>query len=118
MPGTSRVLRGEVWWVDFDPSLGGEIQKTRPSVIVSNDFSNRNLNRVQVVPITSNTLRVYPCEAVIELNGEPRKAMADQVATVSKQRLKSKLGSVSREDMGAIERALRLQLGLDATRPQ
>ena len=104
------MLRGEVWWVDFDPSLGGEIQKTRPAVIVSNDASNRYLNRVQVVPITSKTLRVYPCEAVIELNGEPRKAMADQVATVSKQRLKSRLGSLSREDMQAIGRALRLQL--------
>jgi mRNA interferase MazF len=64
------MLRGEVWWVDFDPSLGGEIQKTHPAVIVSNDASNRNLNRVQVVPITSNVTRVYPCEAPIDLNGE------------------------------------------------
>jgi mRNA interferase MazF len=108
----SRMLRGEVWWVDFDPSLGGEIQKTRPAVIVSNDASNRHLNRVQVVPITSKMLRVYSCEAAIEVNGEARKAMADQVATVSRQRLKSRLGSVSREDMQAIERVLRLQLGL------
>jgi len=47
------MLRGEVWWVNFDPSLGGEIQKTRPAVIVSNNASNRVLNRLQVLPITS-----------------------------------------------------------------
>lgn len=106
------MLRGEVWWVDFDPSLGGEVQKTRPAVIVSNDAANRNLNRIQVVPITSNVARVYPCEAAIELNGEPRKAMADQIATVSKLRLKSKAGMLGGDDIRAVERAIRVQLGL------
>jgi len=106
------MLRREIWWVDFDPSLGGEIQKTRPAIIVSNDASNRNLNRVPVVPITSNVARVYPCEAAIELSGEPRKALADQIATVSKQRLKSKMGALSFDDLRAVERAIRVQLGL------
>src|SRR5438045_7911466 len=106
------MLRAEVWWVDFDPSLGGEIQKTRPAVIVSNDASNRNLNRVQVIPITSNLSRVYPCEAVVELNGETRKAMADQITTVSKQRLKAKIAMLSRDDMQSVERALQVQLGI------
>jgi mRNA interferase MazF len=54
------MLRGEVWWVDFEPCIGGEIQKTRPAVIVSIDASNRNLNRVQVVPISSHVTRIYP----------------------------------------------------------
>ena len=111
------MLRGEVWWVDFDPSLGGEIQKTRPAVIVSNDASNRNLNRVQVVPITKRVSRVYPSEAAIDLNGEPRKAMADQIATVSKQRLKSKVGDLTNEDMLAVGRAINLQLGLTGRSP-
>ena len=106
------MLRGEVWWVDFDPSLGGEVQKTRPAAIVSNDASNRNLNRVQVVPITSNVSRVYPCEARVDLNGEARKAMADQIATVSKQRLKSRLATLAPDDIRAVERAMRVQLGL------
>src|SRR5207247_8189760 len=102
------MLRAEVWWVDFDPSFGGEIKKIRPAVIVSNDASNRNLNRLQVVPITSNVSRLYPCEAAIDVNGEPRKAMADQIATVSKQRVRSKLGVLSSEDMQSVERAIRV----------
>jgi mRNA interferase MazF len=83
------MLRGEVWWVDFDPSLGGEIRKMRPAFIVTNYATNRNLNRVQVVPITSSDARAYSYEAAIDLSGEPRKVMSDQIATVSKQRLNS-----------------------------
>ena len=107
------MLRGEVWWVNFDPSLGGEIRKTRPAVIVSNNASNRTLNRIQVVPITSRTDRVYPCEALVSLNGDARKAMADQIATVSKLRLSTRMGVLSESDLRLVEDAIRVQLGLN-----
>lgn len=86
--------RGEVWWVAFDPSVGGEIQKTRPAIVVSNNGANMALNRVIVVPLTSQTAKVYAGQAMVILNGEPRKAMADQLTTASKGRLRSKLGHV------------------------
>jgi mRNA interferase MazF len=107
-----RPRRGEVWWVSFDPSLGGEIQKTRPAIILSNDAANIALNRVIVVPITSQVAKVYPGEALVTVNGEPRKAMADQIMTASKQRLRNKLGALSREDVTAVENAVLMQMGM------
>ena len=104
--------RGEVWWVSFDPSIGGEIQKTRPAVIVSNNSANSVLNRVVVVPLSSQTRKLYPAEAKVMLNGEERKAMADQIMTASKQRLRQRMGSLSSTDMREVENAILLHLGI------
>ncbi|PJB32032.1 MAG: type II toxin-antitoxin system PemK/MazF family toxin [Deltaproteobacteria bacterium CG_4_9_14_3_um_filter_65_9] len=106
------MIRGDVWWVHFDPSIGGEIRKKRPAIIVSNNAANKYLNRVQVVPITSNTDRLFPSEAYITVAGKKGKAMADQLATVSKQRLSKRIGSVSDDEMNMVVEAIKTQLDL------
>ena len=106
------MRRGEVWWVAFDPATGGEIKKRRPAIIVSNDAANRHLNRVQVVPLTSNTGRLYPSEAFVQIGTRSSKAMADQLTTASKERLLKKIGDVDNSELEAIERAIRTQLDL------
>ena len=106
------MKRGEVWWINFDPSVGGEIRKKRPAVIISNDAANHFLNRVQVVPLTSSVGKLYPSEAYITLQGKKAKAMADQLTTVSKKRIINQAGSLSQTDLDGIKRAIMLQLDL------
>jgi mRNA interferase MazF len=106
------MQRGEVWWVDFEPSIGSEIRKTRPAVIVSNDAANRNLSRVVVVPVTSNTGRQYPGEALVNVAGQSSKAMADQIMAADKLRLRAPLGTLSKADMLAVEDAIKVHLAL------
>jgi mRNA interferase MazF len=106
------MKRGEVWWVEFDPSVGSEIRKTRPAVIVSNDAANRNLSRVMAMPLTSSTDRVYPGEAIVTVEGRRSKAMADQIMAADKRRLKSRLGTLERKDMLAIEDAIKIHFGM------
>jgi mRNA interferase MazF len=100
--------RGDVFWVDFEPGPGGEIRKQRPAVIVSNDGANR----VQVVPLTSNTSRIYVTEPPVLLAGRRHKALAIQVRTVAKERLANRIGMLASQDIGAVARALRIQLDL------
>jgi mRNA interferase MazF len=106
------MKRGEVWWINFEPSVGGEIRKRRPAIIISNDAANHYLNRIQVVPITSNIDKLYPSEAYVTFHGKKSKAMADQITTVSKKRLINSAGSISKIEMEGVSRAITTQLDL------
>lgn len=79
---------------------------------MSSDDSNEFLERVQVVPLTSNVTKVYPSETVITLRGKKNKAAADQITTVSKRRLREKIGRVTADELAGVEYVLKLQLGL------
>ena len=81
-------------------------------MIVSNNAANSVLNRVIVVPLSSTTTKVYPGEALVTLNSEPRKAMADQLMTASKKSVRSKFGVLSVSDVTAVESAILLHLGI------
>jgi len=106
------MKRGDIWWVSFDPAQGSEIQKTRPAVIISNNAANQSLNRLQVIPISSQVQKLYVSEALVLVGDKPGKIMADQIRTVDKSRLKTYIATVSNLEMTAIERALKIQLGL------
>jgi mRNA interferase MazF len=106
------MTRGSVWWVEFDPAIGSEIRKTRPAIVVSNDTANQYLARVVVVPLTSNTSRVYPGEAVVMINGAKNKAMSDQIMSADKSRLKNKIGILSDADLRSLENAIKAFLSL------
>ena len=106
------MKRGEVWWVNFDPSVGGEVRKKRPAVIISNNAANQFLNRVQVVPLTGSVGKLYPSESYITLRRKKSKGMADQLTTVSKKRLVNRAGRVSKTELEGLERAIMLQLDL------
>ena len=104
--------RGQVWWINFDPSVGGEIRKQRPAVIVCNDAANQFLNRAQVVPLTRRVSKHYPSESYVTFPGKKAKAMADQLTTVSKKRLMNPTGSIASSEMEGIGKAITTQQAL------
>lgn len=111
------VKRGEIWLVSLNPTVGHEINKTRPSIIVQNDEGNKNSPLTIIAPITSKHLdELYPVEVFLPKNkfglNMDSKVLLDQIRSLDKRRLIKKLGKVDDETMQKIDEALKISLGL------
>lgn len=104
--------RGEIYWANLDPTVGGEAKKTRPSLIVSNDLGNELSNIVIIAPITSKVKIVYPFEVKVVLQGKEGKIMLNQCRAIDKSRLTSQIGITDQETMFLVENALKIVFGL------
>ncbi|WP_395144677.1 type II toxin-antitoxin system PemK/MazF family toxin [Armatimonas sp.] len=99
------VRRFEVWLVNLDPTVGSEIQKTRPCLIVSPDEMNRNIATVIIAPMTTRG-KSYPTRIPCEFQEKSGQVVLDQLRTVDKTRLVKHLGSVSDDEQRAVLQAL------------
>lgn len=115
------MRRGDIYLVDFEPVRGSEANKLRPAVVVSNDAANRAAQKtgrgvVTVVPVTSNVGRVFPFQVIIPADGSglkaDSKAQAEQVRSVSIERLAHRIGSVPEPVLRQLDTALRTHLVL------
>lgn len=104
--------RGDVYWVALDPTIGAEIKKPRPAVVVSNNSCNTFGSRVVVLPLTSNVDSLYPGEAMVVVDGKPARALGDQIRSLDKSRLRSRIDTVSQDELAAIDEAIRITLAL------
>lgn len=104
--------RGDVYWVALDPTVGSEIKKTRPAVIVSNNSCNTFGARVVVLPLTSNVVSLYPGEARVIVNGTPARVLGDQIRSLDKSRLQSRIETLSQDELAAVDEAIRITLAL------
>jgi mRNA interferase MazF len=105
--------RGEIWWAALDPTVGAEINKTRPCVVISNSVVNQHRRTVVVVPLTSSPRAAPPVLVSVTCSGQPAIAVIDQVRAVAKERLVRHIEKLSPEHLQAVEDALReiLELG-------
>ena len=115
------MRRGEIRWVNLDPGRGSEAAKIRPAIVVSNDGANAAADRlgrgiITVVPVTSNVEHVYPFQVLLEARAtglERRsKAQAEQIRSVSVERIGKRAGRVPAALMARVDDAIRLHLAL------
>jgi mRNA interferase MazF len=106
------VRRGEIWWVNFDPTQGSEIRKTRPAIVVTADALNRARRTVVVVPLSTGPQPRPPIVIATPSAGEGSVAVCDQIRAVDKRRLIRSEGRLSAGDLRSVEDGLRRVLVL------
>jgi len=99
--------RGDIWWVALDSTLGSEIRKTRPCIVVSVKALNERRRTVIVVPLSSSPKASPPILIPVSCEGRPAVAVSDQIRAVAKGRLRSQLGVVTTEELATLEDGLR-----------
>lgn len=104
--------RGEVWWVALDPTLGSEIAKTRPCVIITRDLINQYRRTVVVVPLSSSPSAHPPIRVAVNCSGRTAVAAVDQIRAIAKERLQARIGVLAEPEMEAISDALQRVLEL------
>jgi len=96
----------EVYVVNLDPTIGSEIKKTRPCVIISPDEMNKYLDTVVIAPITSQS-KNYPSRILINLEGNENWVVIDQLRTIDKSRLTKKIGKLSQKEIASIKHVIK-----------
>lgn len=109
--------RGEIYWVNLDPTVGSEISKTRPALIISNNTGNQYATRVIIAPISSRGIsKVYPFEVLVQAGegglSQRCKVLLDQIRTVDKARLGQNIGTLTTKHMKQVNHAIRLSLAV------
>jgi mRNA interferase MazF len=110
------IRRGDVFWANLDPTVGVEIKKTRPVIVVSNEVINQRSQLVIVVPLTTNIARLSPSHVLIPRGegglGQDLKAVTEQIRAMDKQRLVTKIGALSDRFLRLVEQAIRNSLDM------
>lgn len=110
------VKRGDVWLVNLDPTIGHEIKKSRPAVIIQNDYGNKYSPITIIAPITSQKIfEVYPFEVFLKKSmalKKDSKTLLNQIRAIDKRRLVKRLGSIDESELQNVDRAIKISLGL------
>jgi mRNA interferase MazF len=112
------IKRGDIWIVNLDPTLGHEIKKSRPAIIIQNDIGNKYSSVTIIAPLTSQKIeKIYPIEVLLTKKNsgveKNSKVLLNQIRAIDKRRLQQKITNVNKETMSKINQALKISLGIE-----